>query len=92
MSFMPLASADAVGGVIITDWYESEDAKGERIKANVRINTKELRASGVEVSLFKQKLSGGNWRDSKASKDLEEKLEEKILSKAREIKIEGKLL
>lgn len=88
ISFMPLSSADAVGGIIITDWYENPSVKGERMKANVNITTKELRASGVKVSLFKQRFSGGRWRDSKVSKDLREKLEDKILSRAREIKIE----
>lgn len=87
ISFMPLSSADAVGGIIITDWYESPSARGERMKANINITTKELRASGVKVSLFKQKRSGGRWRDGRVSKDLEEKLEDKILARAREIKI-----
>ena len=88
VSFMPLASADAIGGIIITDWFESADAKGERLKANIRITTKELRASGVDASLFRQELKNGNWRDVEAKEELGIKLENKILSRAREIKIE----
>jgi len=87
INFMPLASVDAIGGIIITDWYESPNAKGERIKANVNISSKDLRASGVDVSLFKQKYSGSRWRDSKASDKLESQLEDKILARARELKI-----
>ncbi len=89
LSFMPLTSADAVGGVIITDWYQDEAATGERIKANVLITSKELRASGVKVSLFKQKGSGNNWVNIKASKEAETKLEDKILTRARELRLQG---
>lgn len=89
LSFMPLISADAVGGVIITDWYQDSAAKGERIKANILITSKELRASGVKVSLFKQKGSGNNWVNIKTSRDAEIKLEDKILTRARELRLQG---
>ncbi|MDX1950179.1 MAG: DUF3576 domain-containing protein [Rickettsiales bacterium] len=87
LSFMPLTSADAIGGVIITDWYE--DKKNERIKANVLINSTDLRASGVAVTLFKQVYSGGRWVNSKVSKETETIMEDKILSRAREIRLQG---
>lgn len=87
ISFMPLASADAVGGIIITDWYESQSAKNERMKANINISSQELRASGVKVSLFKQRYSGGRWKDSKVNQGLATQLEDKILARARELKI-----
>src|SRR6185369_14156384 len=32
VSFMPLASADPFGGVILTDWYANPDKPGERTK------------------------------------------------------------
>ncbi len=89
LSFMPLTSADAIGGVIITDWYEDSDNKNERIKANVLINSTELRASGVSVSLFRQVYSGGRWVNAKSSKEAETQLEDKILSRAREIRLQG---
>ena len=37
ISFMPVASADPFGGVILTDWYENPETPGERFKLNVRI-------------------------------------------------------
>ena len=37
LSFMPLASADPFGGVIITDWYTPASSSGERFKATAYI-------------------------------------------------------
>ncbi len=84
ISFMPIATVDATGGVIITDWYQDPKGNGEKIKANIVISSDELRASGVKVSLFRQ--VGGN--SAPASSDLARKLEDKILARARELRIE----
>lgn len=84
ISFMPIATVDATGGVIITDWYEDPNSKGEKIKANVVISSDELRASGVKVSLFRQ--VGG--KSAPANPDVARKLEDKILTRARELKID----
>ncbi|MBV9249989.1 MAG: DUF3576 domain-containing protein, partial [Acetobacteraceae bacterium] len=59
LSFMPLASADPFGGVIITDWYTPPTASGERFKATAYILGRELRSDGVRISLFRQVLQGG---------------------------------
>lgn len=85
ISFMPLQSADAVGGVVITDWYQDPQAPGERIKANILITSNELRADALKVKLFRQR--GG--KDAPRNVELERKLEDKILTRARELKIEG---
>ena len=90
LSFIPLASADPIGGVIITDWYENPEAPGERFKVNATILDKRLRSDGVRVSVFKQTLSankGNNWRDVAADGVLAKKLEDAILTRARELKI-----
>ncbi len=88
ISFMPIASVDATGGVIITDWYADPNAPNERMKANIVISSDELKASGVRVSLFRQTLNGGAWRDAVINPELAGKLEDKILTRAREIKIQ----
>src|ERR1700744_1998540 len=54
ISFMPIASADPFGGVMITDWYTPPDQPGERTKLNVYIRGRDLRADGVKVSVFRQ--------------------------------------
>ncbi len=84
ISFMPIATVDATGGVIITDWYEDPNSRGEKIKANVVISSDELRASGVKVSLFR--MVGG--QSAPGNAEVARKLEDKILTRARELKIE----
>ena len=51
---MPLASVDSNSGIIITDWYNLKSKNNERVKISVLINSQELRADGVKVSIFKQ--------------------------------------
>lgn len=88
LSFMPLSSVDPHGGVIITDWYENPDAPGEQFKMDVLILGKALRADGVRVSVFKRTLDeNGQWRDSTVSPDVPEAMENKILTRARELRI-----
>ncbi len=86
ISFMPLASADPFGGVIITDWYEDTKAK-ERYKINAIILDKTLRADGIKITLFKQTLVGNAWRDKKSNPEDARKIEDTILTRARELKI-----
>lgn len=90
LSFIPLASADPIGGVIITDWYENPEAQGERFKVNATILDKRLRSDGVRLSVFKQKLDSkkaNSWRDAPSDPALAKKLEDAILTRARELKI-----
>ena len=88
LSFFPLSSVDPRGGVIITDWYESPEARGERFKLNVVILDTKLRADGVRVSVFKQELAKkGGWRDAKVNESVAREFEDKILTRARELRI-----
>jgi len=92
ISFMPIATVDAAGGVIITDWYEDPSVKGERLKANIVISSAQLRASGVKVSLFRQVAGKGGWSNGVANPELARKLEDKILTRARELKVQDSRL
>jgi len=87
VSFMPLASADPFGGVILTDWYSPEAAEGERIKLNVFIMDKNLRSDGIRVRMFKQVKKGGDWTDAEPSEDAARKLEDTILTRARQMRV-----
>ncbi len=90
VSFMPIANADPVGGTILTDWYENPETPGERFKINVLILDKKLRSDALKVAIYKQTLDKGkNWRDSKVEPKLARDLEDKILVRARELKIAG---
>jgi len=88
ISFMPIAAADPVGGTILTDWYENPETPGERFKINILLLDKKLRSDAVKVSVYKQVLDKNkNWRDAKIDGKLALNLEDKILVRARELKI-----
>lgn len=84
ISFMPLASADPFGGVIITDWYSPPQNPGERFKMNIYILDRQLRSDGVKVSVFRQeKDSSGGWIDHAVDQQTVKDLENAILGRAR---------
>ncbi|MGC6472636.1 MAG: DUF3576 domain-containing protein [Parvibaculales bacterium] len=87
ISFLPLQSADPFGGVIISDWYADPATPDERVKVTVYILDKRLRADGLRVSVFRQTRSGSAWADAPASEDTARKLENAILTRAREMRI-----
>lgn len=91
VNFIPLASADPFGGVIITDWYTPAETPNERMKVQVTILDRDLRADGVRVSVFKQTTSprGGNWVDAQVDPRTNIDIENAILTRARQLRIAG---
>jgi hypothetical protein len=87
VSFMPLASADPFGGVILTDWYTPEDKPNDRLKLNVFILDRQLRSDGVQVKVFRQVKTGNGWRDADVAPDTARQLEDTILTRARQIRV-----
>ena len=92
---MPVNSADPFGGVIITDWYAPAESPNERLKLNIYILGKSLRADGNRVSVFRQVLGSNRvWRDAVVPKSTKVKIEDSILTRARQIRnqtiIQGK--
>lgn len=87
VSFMPLASADPFGGVIITDWYAPPQTPDERFKVNVLILSRDLRADGVRATVFKQRRVEGQWLDQPVDTATATQLENAILKRARELRI-----
>lgn len=86
ISFLPLASADPFGGVIITDWYSPPTANGaERFKLNVLIKDARLRSDGVKVTVFRQERAGTEWRDTALNTATGTELENAILTRARQM-------
>ncbi|MBS0271357.1 MAG: DUF3576 domain-containing protein [Proteobacteria bacterium] len=84
ISFMPIASADPFGGVIITDWYSPPQSPRERLKMNIFILDRQLRSDGVKVSLFRQERdSSGQWIDQSVDAQTIKDLENAILLRAR---------
>lgn len=88
VSFMPLASADPFGGVIITDWFSPADMPAERFKVNVFILGRELRADGVRCTVFRQKRdAGGQWTDAAVEQQTGTDIENAILTRARQMRL-----
>lgn len=84
---LPVTTADPFGGTVLTDWYKMTPNANERYKVNVFLTSAELRSDAVQVSTFKQALRGGTWVDVATNPELAEELENKILLRARELKL-----
>ena len=90
VSSLPIASADPFGGVIITDWYSPPQAPKERLKINLFILGRALRADGIRTSVFKQILGpGGTWVTAPVTEGTSNKIELSILTRARQFRSEA---
>ena len=87
LSFLPLTSADPFGGVIISEWYVAPSSPNERLKVTVYIMDRALRADGLKVVVFRQTRAANGWQDAQASADTAHKLEDSILTRARELRL-----
>jgi hypothetical protein len=87
IAFMPIASADPFGGVILTDWYSSPDAPAERFKVNLYILDRQLRSDALKIAVFRQQRAGNDWRDSAVGSDTAVQLEDAILTRARQLRV-----
>ena len=86
VSFAPLLQADSNGGVIVTDWYANPSNPGERVKVTVTILDQDLRADALRVAASRQVAQGGSWVDAPVQAATVQKLEDIILTKARELR------
>lgn len=86
LSFMPLLQADSSGGVIITDWYANPSNPNERMKVTVSILDRDLRADALRVAASRQVAQGGTWVDAPVQAATVQKLEEIILTRARDLR------
>src|SRR5579871_5015365 len=88
LAFMPLASADPYGGVIITDWYAAPEKPDERFKCTVYILDTRLRADALNVTVYKQvRDASGGWSDATASDQTAIDIENSILTRARQLRL-----
>jgi hypothetical protein len=91
VSFMPIASADPFGGVILTDWYSAPNTPNERTKLNIIIRDRELTANGVKVSVFRQvKKAKDVWENAPVAAATANSVENAILTRARQIRMAQK--
>ena len=86
VSFAPLLQADANSGVIITDWYANPRTPGDRVKLTVTILSPDLRADALRVAAARQVNQGGIWVEAPVTAQTVQKLEDIILTRARDIR------
>jgi len=86
VSFAPLLQANAASGVIITDWYTNPRSPGERVKLTVSILDQDLRADALRVAASRQVLQNGGWVDAPVTAATVQKLEDIILTRARDLR------
>ncbi len=86
LSFAPLLSADSSGGVIVTDWYSRPNNPGERVKLTVSILDQDLRADALRVAASRQVNQGGAWVAAPVAAATVQKLEDIILTRARDLR------
>ena len=87
VAFMPLAQADPFGGVIITDWHSPSETPDQRFKLNIYILGTVLRADALKVAVFRQTRDDNGWRDAAVDPQTATKIEDNILTRARELRI-----
>ena len=86
VSFAPLITADSNGGVIVTDWFTNPNSPAERVKLTIAILDQDLRADALRVAASRQVNQGGVWVDAVVSAATVQKLEDIILTRARDLR------
>ena len=85
-SFVPLDDVDTFGGSIVTEWHQSEDSPDQRLKLTMFVVGRELRSDAIKVRAYVQKRQGSDWIDAGRDETLSRKLEDLILTRARELR------
>ena len=90
IDFMPLTSVNYSGGIIITDWYSTDQNSNESIKISIRFLTNEVRSDALAIKVFSKKcLAQSNCVISEKTGNLNTELKEKILKIAATYKIQN---
>ena len=90
IDFMPLASANYSGGMIITDWFTDSNNSSESIKITIRFLTNEIRSDALNIKIFYKNCSETNkCMVSEKSGPLSKELKKEILKLATKYKKEG---
>ena len=84
LSIAPFQSTDAFGGIIITEWFKKNN---QQIKFTALIKSRDLRSEGINIKAYIRN------DENEISEDIEisRKIEDLILTKARELRLQNKL-
>ena len=89
VDFMPISSADQIGGVIITDWYSTSSNINERCKLNIFISGKSLKTENLRVASFCQEYKNQIWVNKEVNDKNNIKIENAILNKAKKLRLQS---
>ena len=83
IDFMPIATANYSGGILITDWYSENENLNESIKISIRFLTNEVRSDALDIKVFYKKCENAiKCKISQQSGNLITELKKEILKKA----------
>ena len=86
LSFAPLAQSDSNGGVIVTEWYSNPANPSERVKVTATILDADLRADALRVTAAREVMQNGQWLAAPVTAATVQRLEEIILTRARDLR------
>ena len=92
LDFVPLTNASYSGGIIITEWFSSEnntESTNRELKITVRFMSNEIRADAIKVLVFEKSCTQNNCKTKKIKSKLEGELKLAILKKAALLEKEG---
>ncbi len=88
LNFLPVFTADPIAGLIITDWYADPMSPQERFKVSVYILDSDLRADALRISVFRQLQNDeGVWIDSTVNPATPREIENAVLTRARQLRL-----
>jgi hypothetical protein len=85
-SFVPLDDVDTFGGSIVTEWHQPKETPNQRLKLTMFVVGRELRSDAITVRAYIQNRLGTEWVDAGRDKALGRKLEDLVLTRARELR------
>ena len=89
LDFIPLATVDYSGGIIITDWYSEGKSNKEQIKIQIRFFSTELRSESIQVVSYKKICESNNVCNNLAGNEsFNKEIKDLIINSARQIRIE----
>ena len=88
-SFVPLDDVDTFGGSIVTEWHQPKETPNQRLKLTMFVVGRELRSDAITVRAYIQNRLGTEWVDAGRDEALGRKLEDLVLTRARELRAAG---
>ena len=85
-SFVPLDDVDTFGGSIVTEWHQPKAKPNQRLKLTMFVVGRELRSDAITVRAYIQNRLGTEWVDAGRDEALGRKLENLVLTRARELR------